>query len=116
LERLQSCLEKYIANVTTNNVLRDEKYDARWAMMFEKQEVMIGLLDERCGQEEEGGLSSLDCQHIYDGRRGEDVAQDAVRPHLARNAVTTGELYTPGELQSIADVGYTRGTFYLGGG
>jgi hypothetical protein len=27
-ERLQSCLEKYIADVTMNNLLRDEKYDA----------------------------------------------------------------------------------------
>jgi hypothetical protein len=34
-ERLQSCLVKCIADVTTNNVLRDEKYDVRWVMMFE---------------------------------------------------------------------------------
>jgi hypothetical protein len=28
-ERLQSCIEKCTADVTMNNVLRDEKYDAR---------------------------------------------------------------------------------------
>jgi hypothetical protein len=44
VKRLQSSIEKCIASVATNNVVREEKYDARWAMMFEKQEVKIGLL------------------------------------------------------------------------
>jgi hypothetical protein len=30
--------------VSSNNVAREEKFDAWWAMMFEKQEVKIGLL------------------------------------------------------------------------
>jgi hypothetical protein len=43
-ERLQSSIEKCITGVVTNKVARKEKYDARWVMMFEKQEVKIGLL------------------------------------------------------------------------
>jgi hypothetical protein len=38
-ERLQSSIKKCIAGVTTNNTARDEKYVARWAMMFVKQDV-----------------------------------------------------------------------------
>jgi hypothetical protein len=30
--------------VATNNAAREVKFDARWAMMFEKQEMKIGLL------------------------------------------------------------------------
>jgi hypothetical protein len=41
---LQSCIEKCTADVTMNNVLRDEKYDARWVMILEMQEIKIGLL------------------------------------------------------------------------
>jgi hypothetical protein len=37
VERLQSSIEKCIAVVATNNSTREEKYDARWAKMFEKQ-------------------------------------------------------------------------------
>jgi hypothetical protein len=43
-ERLQSSIEKSIAGVATNNAAREEKYDARCTMMFEKQGVKIGLL------------------------------------------------------------------------
>jgi hypothetical protein len=73
------------------HILRDEKYDARWVMMFENQ-------------------------YVYDGSRGERLAHEAVRPHLCLNAVTSGELYTTGELQFNTDIDYTKGTFYLGGG
>jgi hypothetical protein len=38
VERLQSCLENSIAGVTSNVILMDEKFDARWVMMFEKQD------------------------------------------------------------------------------
>jgi hypothetical protein len=41
---LQSSIEKCIAGVATNNAVREEKYDAWWALMFEKQEVKIGFL------------------------------------------------------------------------
>jgi hypothetical protein len=51
MERLQSSIGKCIAGVATNNAAREEKkverevkFDARWAMMFDKQEVNIGLL------------------------------------------------------------------------
>jgi hypothetical protein len=51
MERLQSSIEKCIADVATNyaareekEVAREEKFDARWNKMFEKQEVKIGLL------------------------------------------------------------------------
>jgi hypothetical protein len=51
MERVQSSIDKCIAGVATNNAAREEKeaarevkFDARWAMMFEKQEVKIGLL------------------------------------------------------------------------
>jgi hypothetical protein len=49
MERLQSGIDKCITGVATNNVARNEaarkvKFDARWAMMFGKQEVKIGLL------------------------------------------------------------------------
>jgi hypothetical protein len=44
MERLQSSIDKCIAGVATNNAAREEKFDARWAMIFEKQEVKIGLL------------------------------------------------------------------------
>jgi hypothetical protein len=51
MKRLQSSIEKCIAGVETNNAVREEKevarevkFDARWAMMFEKQEMKIGLL------------------------------------------------------------------------
>jgi hypothetical protein len=43
-ERLQSSIEKCIAGVTTNNTAREEKYVARWAIMFVKQDVKIYLL------------------------------------------------------------------------
>jgi hypothetical protein len=49
--RLQSSIKKCIAGVATNNASREEKdavrevkFDAWWAMMFEKQAVKIGLL------------------------------------------------------------------------
>jgi hypothetical protein len=42
--RLQSCLEKCIAGVASKNNAGEEKFDARWAIMFEKQEVKIRLL------------------------------------------------------------------------
>jgi hypothetical protein len=51
VEKLQSSIDKCIAGVATNDTARDEKeaarevkFDAQWAMMFEKQEVKIGLL------------------------------------------------------------------------
>jgi hypothetical protein len=44
MERLQSSIEKCIAGVATNYAAREEKFDARWDKMFEKQEVKIGLL------------------------------------------------------------------------
>jgi hypothetical protein len=51
MERLQSSIDKCIAGVAMNNaaregkeVARKVKFDARWAMMFEKQEMKIGLL------------------------------------------------------------------------
>jgi hypothetical protein len=44
MERLQSSFDKCIAGVAMNNAAMEEKYDARWAMTFEKQEVKIGLL------------------------------------------------------------------------
>jgi hypothetical protein len=51
MEILQSSIEKCIANVAMINMEREEKeaarevkFDAWWAMMFEKQEVRIGLL------------------------------------------------------------------------
>jgi hypothetical protein len=51
MEQLQSSIEKCIANVATNDtmreekeVAREEKFDARWDKMFEKQEVKIDLL------------------------------------------------------------------------
>jgi hypothetical protein len=51
MERLQSSIEKCIAGVATNNAAMEEKeaarevnFDARWAKMFEKQEVKIDLL------------------------------------------------------------------------
>jgi hypothetical protein len=51
MERLQSSIEKCITDVATTNAAREEKeaarevkFDARWATMFEKQEVKIGLL------------------------------------------------------------------------
>jgi hypothetical protein len=50
-ERLQPYIEKCITNVASNAilkekqaVLRDEKYDTRWTLMLEKQDVNIGLL------------------------------------------------------------------------
>jgi hypothetical protein len=43
-KRLQSSIKKCIASVATNNAVTEEKYDAWWAMMFEKQEVKIDLL------------------------------------------------------------------------
>jgi hypothetical protein len=43
-KRLQSSIEKSIAGVATNNAAREEKYDARCTMIFEKQGVKIGLL------------------------------------------------------------------------
>jgi hypothetical protein len=52
MERLQSSIDNCIAVVVTNNAAREEKeavrevkFDARWVMMFEKQEVKIGLLN-----------------------------------------------------------------------
>jgi hypothetical protein len=51
MKRLQSSINKCIASVTTNTAAREEKYAAskdkfaaRWAMMFKKQEMKIGLL------------------------------------------------------------------------
>jgi hypothetical protein len=51
MEKLQSSIDKCIAGVATNNAAREEKeatrevkFDARWAMMFEKQDVKINLL------------------------------------------------------------------------
>jgi hypothetical protein len=44
MERLQSSIDKCITGVAMNNAAMEEKYDAWWAMMFEKQEVKIGLL------------------------------------------------------------------------
>jgi hypothetical protein len=51
MERLQSSIAKCIADVATTNAAREEKeaareakFDARWATMFEKQEVKIGNL------------------------------------------------------------------------
>jgi hypothetical protein len=51
MERLQSSIDRCIAGLETNNEAREEKeavrkvkFDAWWAMMFEKQEVKIGLL------------------------------------------------------------------------
>jgi hypothetical protein len=51
MERLQSSIDNCIAVVAMNNAARKEKeavrevnFDARWTMMFEKQEVKIGLL------------------------------------------------------------------------
>jgi hypothetical protein len=51
MERLQSSIKKCIGGVATTNAVREEKeaardvkLDARWAMMFEKQEVKISLL------------------------------------------------------------------------
>jgi hypothetical protein len=51
MERLQSSIEKCITGVATNyaarekkEAAREEKFDARWDKMFEKQEVKIGLL------------------------------------------------------------------------
>jgi hypothetical protein len=52
MERLQSSIEKCIAGVAMNyaaweekEVAREEKFDAWWDKMFEKQEVKIGLLN-----------------------------------------------------------------------
>jgi hypothetical protein len=51
MEKLQSSIDKCIAGVAMNNAAREEKevtrevkFDTRWAMMFEKQEVKIDLL------------------------------------------------------------------------
>jgi hypothetical protein len=51
MEQLQSSIEKCITGVVTNDAAREEKeaarevkLDARWAKMFEKQEVKIDLL------------------------------------------------------------------------
>jgi hypothetical protein len=42
-ERLQSSLEKCITNVASNAMLREQKYDARWAVMLEKQDSNIAV-------------------------------------------------------------------------
>jgi hypothetical protein len=51
MERLQSSIKKCIAGVATTNTAREEKeaarevkFNARWATIFEKQEVKISLL------------------------------------------------------------------------
>jgi hypothetical protein len=44
MERLQSSIHKCIAGVVTNIAAREVKFDGRWAMMFVKHEVKIGLL------------------------------------------------------------------------
>jgi hypothetical protein len=67
-EMLQSCREKCIADFTKNSVLRDEKYHARWTVMFEEQRGQYrSHKDQCCGEEEEGGLDTLECRHVHDG-------------------------------------------------
>jgi hypothetical protein len=87
MDRLQSSIDKCIAGVATNNAARKDKeaarevkFDARWAMMFEKQE---GPPQDQCHREQkEGGTSALDRRYLFDVRRGEGVAQGVVQDHL----------------------------------
>jgi hypothetical protein len=76
MERLRSRIDKWIAGVATNNVAREEKqaarkvkFDAQWVMMFEKQEVKIGLLktnDAAIKRNEDLALLTADTSSMCD--------------------------------------------------
>jgi hypothetical protein len=78
MERLQSSIDKCLGGVAANNAAREEKYtvreekvDARWEMMFEKQEVKIGLLKTNVAaikRKEDQGSQSPDSDRFSSGR------------------------------------------------
>jgi uncharacterized protein YcaQ len=87
IERLQSSIEKCIADVAATNAVREEKeatrevkFDAWWATMFKKQEVKIGLLKTNVAAIKR--KEDLDRRYVVHVRRGEGVAQGIVRHHL----------------------------------
>jgi hypothetical protein len=105
MERLQSSIDKCIASVATNNAAREEKCDAWWAMIFEKQEVKIGLIKTNVTsikREEDLALLTTDTSLMCTEVKVHYKAQ--VRPHCGRDEVTSGEL------KPHADDGPTQGT------
>jgi hypothetical protein len=46
-ERVQASINKCLADISTNSILRDQKSDARWAILMERQNKKIKMWREK---------------------------------------------------------------------
>jgi hypothetical protein len=110
MEWLQSSIEKCIAGVAANNMAREEKeaarevkYNARWAKMFEKQEVNIDLLKTNVAaikRKEDLALLTADtssmCTEVKAWHKAQcDIILAKMRPPPASSTTTLAAVNPP---------------------